>query len=577
MRRYFDGILWPTDTLNGVQSNLPPTSSADLSVMHNSSMMPTASHNMVQQAPAQIRANNYQQMMYGRDVVPMPVNARAATAGTVYPPAMYYQNINRGFTNSIHVPADVRFKRLPFYDIKAELLKPSSLVPQTPQRIQECTFSFTLTAEQATKIASGRDASNPSKVDYPTQVQMRFCLLDPSCEQDDNFPPNVVVKINNKLCQLPSPIPTNRPNVEAKRPSRPVNVSNLVKLNPYVANVVNVSWVPDYNKPYSITINLVKRLTSSDLLQRLQEKGLKPPEFTRDLIKQKLNDDSDDIMTTVLNASLTCPVGKIRMVTPCRPSTCDHLQCFDASLFLQMNEKKATWICPVCDRPALYDNLMIDGYFQELIQSPTFISANVNEVILLKDGSWSIEKKEPIVQKKTSKTSVEIICDDVEIISVEDFKGDEPTSTTTTVQPNAPSTTSEKKTNETIVDLTISDSEEDAPPKKDKEPSAAQPTSQQLPPASSTSSADPVVSNRSTRYGTRLNSANLTSSVTSSLSSSGYSSFASNPAHSTSVDRDQASLYQVYPSSNTTLAHQGSYVNTVPLNLAGFDPSVTNN
>lgn len=77
--------------------------------------------------------------------------------------------------------------------------------------------------------------------------------------------------------------------------------------------------------------------------------------------------------------------------------------------------------------------------------------------------------------------------------------------------------------------------------------------------------------------GTRLNSANLTSSVTSSLSSSGYSSFASNPAHSTPVDRDQASLYQVYPSSNTTLAHQGSYVNTVPLNLAGFDPSVTNN
>lgn len=79
------------------------------------------------------------------------------------------------------------------------------------------------------------------------------------------------------------------------------------------------------------------------------------------IVKQKLNDDSDDIMTTVLNASLTCPVGKIRMITPCRPSTCDHLQCFDASLFLQMNEKKATWICPVCDRPALYDNLMIDG------------------------------------------------------------------------------------------------------------------------------------------------------------------------------------------------------------------------
>lgn len=62
-----------------MQPNVPPTSRADLTVMHNSSMMPTASHNMVQPTSTQIRANNYQQMMYrdmsGRgDVVPMPVN-----------------------------------------------------------------------------------------------------------------------------------------------------------------------------------------------------------------------------------------------------------------------------------------------------------------------------------------------------------------------------------------------------------------------------------------------------------------------------------------------------------------------
>lgn len=52
----------------------------------------------------------------------------------------------------------------------------------------------------------------------------------------------------------------------------------------------------------------------------------------------------------------------MRMVCPCRPATCMHLQCFDASLFLQMNERKPTWICPVCDKPALYDNLVVDGW-----------------------------------------------------------------------------------------------------------------------------------------------------------------------------------------------------------------------
>jgi len=35
------------------------------------------------------------------------------------------------------------------------------------------------------------------------QVQMRFCLLETSCEQDDCFPPGICVKVNGKMCPLP--------------------------------------------------------------------------------------------------------------------------------------------------------------------------------------------------------------------------------------------------------------------------------------------------------------------------------------------------------------------------------------
>ena len=39
-------------------------------------------------------------------------------------------------------------------------------------------------------------------------------------------------------------------------------------------------------------------------------------------------------------------------------------------LFLfQMNERKPTWSCPVCDSKALYDALLIDGYFSEILES----------------------------------------------------------------------------------------------------------------------------------------------------------------------------------------------------------------
>jgi hypothetical protein len=61
--------------------------------------------------------------------------------------------------------------------------------------------------------------------------------------------------------------------------------------------------------------------------------------------------------------------GKMRMTLPCRASTCDHLQCFDANLYLKMNEKKAKWLCPVCNKPALYDNLLLDGFFNDVLAS----------------------------------------------------------------------------------------------------------------------------------------------------------------------------------------------------------------
>ena len=55
----------------------------------------------------------------------------------------------------------------------------------------------------------------------------------------------------------------------------------------------------------------------------------------------------------------------MRLTIPCRALTCSHLQCFDATLYIQMNEKKPTWVCPVCDKKAPYEHLIIDGYVIE--------------------------------------------------------------------------------------------------------------------------------------------------------------------------------------------------------------------
>jgi len=313
-----------------------------------------------------------------------PYAAQAAALTAAYGQQGLQSSSGKALTQAVNV----KFKNLPFYDIHGELLKPTSLVTQGSSRFQEAQFQFMLTPEQATNIASNRDIRMGSKLDYLYQIQLRFCQLDTSAEQGDEFPPSICVQVNGKMCTLPNPIPTNKPNVEPKRPPRPVHLTPLCKLTPTLNNVVNIKWAADYGKNWVVGIWLVEKLSSDQLLERLVKKGKRNSEYTRELIKKKLTDDDDGIATTNLKVTVSCPLGKMRMFRPCRPTTCDHLQCFDASLFLMMNEKKPTWTCPVCDSPAKYEDLMVDGYFEEVIKSP-LLPDEENEIILNQDGSWN--------------------------------------------------------------------------------------------------------------------------------------------------------------------------------------------
>jgi E3 SUMO-protein ligase PIAS1/E3 SUMO-protein ligase PIAS2 len=69
----------------------------------------------------------------------------------------------------------------------------------------------------------------------------------------------------------------------------------------------------------------------------------------------------------------------------------------------------------VCDKAALYENLVIDGYFQDVIASIK-LSADDNEIQLLPDGSWSTLNTKPVCNLDTPKKGVqkvEVIEDDL--------------------------------------------------------------------------------------------------------------------------------------------------------------------
>ncbi|XP_052448349.1 E3 SUMO-protein ligase PIAS2-like isoform X3 [Carassius gibelio] len=306
------------------------------------------------------------------------------------------------------VHPDVQMKSLPFYDVLDVLIKPSSLGTHAGQRYHhEKYFIFALTPQQVREVCISRDFLPGGRRDYMVQIQLRFCLAETSCPQEDNFPNSLCIKVNGKLFPLPGYVPPPKNGVEQKRPGRPLNITSLVRLSSAVPNQIVVTWAPEIGKTYSMSVYLVRQLTSPLLLQRLRMKGIRNPDHSRALIKEKLTADPDsEIATTSLRVSLMCPLGKMRLTVPCRAVTCSHLQCFDAALYLQMNEKKPTWICPVCDKKAAYESLIIDGLFMEILNDCT----DVDEIKFQEDGTWCPMRPKKETLKVSSSCFPKIDC-----------------------------------------------------------------------------------------------------------------------------------------------------------------------
>ncbi|XP_006802594.2 E3 SUMO-protein ligase PIAS2 [Neolamprologus brichardi] len=299
------------------------------------------------------------------------------------------------------VHPDVQMKPLPFYDVLDVLIKPSSLdgcsasVPHSDAATKETLkaahdarwdscfpayeekyFIFALTPQQVREVCISRDFLPGGRRDYMVQIQLRFCLSETSCPQEDNYPNSLCIKVNGKLFPLPGYAPPPKNGVEQKRPGRPLNITSLVRLSSAVPNQISVTWAPEIGKCRNV-------LKPCHVCVSTCVFAFCPPLCVP--VKEKLTADPDsEIATTSLRVSLMCPLGKMRLTVPCRAVTCSHLQCFDAALYLQMNEKKPTWICPVCDKKAAYESLIIDGLFLEILND----CSDVDEIKFQEDGTW---------------------------------------------------------------------------------------------------------------------------------------------------------------------------------------------
>jgi len=325
--------------------------------------------------------------------------------------------------------------------------------------MKEAMFKLCILPRHVQAICLNRDMSN-GKAEYNTQLQIRICLLESEAtEITDCMPHGLHIRVNNKACPLPPTYPITRPGTEARRTPRPINCTHQMKLNPNVSNSIVINWNPD-GKTYVLGMYLVNKLSSDILIQRLKDKGARSYEETTRKIIKMLADVDPDLATTSYRFSLVCPLGKMRMTIPAKSINCDHLQCFDASIFILMNEKNPTWMCPTCNKSCNYQDLQIESYFLDIVTNPN-LSDCCKAIDILADGTWKVYD-----ETNENKNSEILIADikDKAIVSIDlDDSDDKPVPESKKESKPECSKDSENLKS-SFIDLTLSD--EDEPPKK---------------------------------------------------------------------------------------------------------------
>nr|XP_050034257.1 E3 SUMO-protein ligase PIAS2-like [Dermacentor andersoni] len=282
----------------------------------------------------------------------------------------------------------VRFKRLPFYEVLAKLMLPTRLATSGSTDWQKVSLHFQFRSEDLTDIRSSVTYKTASIPEFKVQVHLRFCLLNTRHEQDDSYPSDLAVKVNGRLVSVPAPIPSKVSEGATEWIRLPIDIVTSCFLSSSVRNQVSVTWRPVRDREYVAGVFLVRKLSVATILSGLQQQSTQRASLTRAMIKKKMQRraNCDDVAVTSFRVPLTCPLSRARMSVPCRGRACKHLECFDASNYLQINERRPAWTCPLCGQQAAFSSLVVDQLFVRIVAEAP---GDCDSVIFREDGSWA--------------------------------------------------------------------------------------------------------------------------------------------------------------------------------------------
>jgi len=197
------------------------------------------------------------------------------------------------------------------------------------------------------------------------------------------FPPACEVRVNNLGLTANLKGLNKKPGT-----APPPDLGKLVRLTPGATNRVEMVYVnsqqPVHGKKYYLVVMLVETTGVEELVEKLNKGKFVSKQDVIEKMRRSMSDD-DEIVAGQQKMSLKCPLSYGRITTPCRSSLCVHPQCFDATSWFSVMEQTTTWLCPVCEKVLKTEDLIVDGYFYDILhQTPD----SVEDVMVESDGQW---------------------------------------------------------------------------------------------------------------------------------------------------------------------------------------------
>ncbi|KAI1393483.1 zf-MIZ-domain-containing protein [Hypoxylon trugodes] len=305
-----------------------------------------------------------------------------------------------GATSSYTTPrashSDSLFKNTPFYTIESRV---GNLHPCPAMNNHRNSVTITLKSSEFPELS--RCATN-----LPTKL-MLFCGSDNTGPQDIQFPHQSEIKINGDDVKHNLRGLKNKPGS-----THPVDITPFFRLKQanYTNNVEFTYALTD--KKFYLAVYVCKTHSIDELVTKIRTRKISKASVIKDISK-KANDP--DVVATSQNLSLLCPLSYTRLKVPCRGMSCNHIQCFDAKSFMQLQEQGPTWSCPICYKPAPFETLAIDEYVQEVLEKT---SDSQQQVTIEPDGRWrtKVEEQESSRSRAAPTSKVEDD-DDLSILS----------------------------------------------------------------------------------------------------------------------------------------------------------------